>query len=122
MFHGSVMGKIITPINVVDEQRPSGHTRKKATYVVCTGKDGYGRNRHFCNMEMVAIGGVAYEAEKKLHKGDHVYVTFHAEAADGDGHFTFYVDSQRRANCSAADDDDEMTDEKFMESLPPIDF
>ena len=57
MFHGSVMGKIVTPINVSDEKRPSGNTRRRATYTVCTGKDGYGKNSHFCNMDMVAIGG-----------------------------------------------------------------
>ena len=121
MFHGSVMGKIVTPINVVDEKRPSGNTRRRATYTVCTGKDGYGKNSHFCNMDMVAIGGAAYEAEKKLHKGDHVYVVFHAEAADNDGHFTFYVDSQRRANC-ADNAEETMTDEEFEASLPPMDF
>ena len=44
MFHGSVMGKIVTPINVSDEKRPSGNTRRRATYTVCTGKDGYGKN------------------------------------------------------------------------------
>lgn len=72
-------------------------------------------------MDMVAIGGAAYEAEKKLHKGDHVYVVFHAEAADNDGHFTFYVDSQRRANC-ADNVEETMTDEEFEASLPPMDF
>ena len=121
MFHGSVMGKIVTPINVSDEKRPSGNTRRRATYTVCTGKDGYGKNSHFCNMDMVAIGGAAYEAEKKLHKGDHVYVVFHAEAADNDGHFTFYVDSQRRANC-ADTAEETMTDEEFEASLPPMEL
>lgn len=100
MFHGSTLGKIITLVNVVDEKRPSGCTRKKATYTICTGKDGYGKNSHFCNIDLVAIGGLAYEAEKKLSRGDYVYVTFRAEAEDNDRHFTFYVESQRRANVS----------------------
>ena len=51
MFHGSTLGKIITLVNVVDEKRPSGCTRKKATYTICTGKDGYGKNSHFCNID-----------------------------------------------------------------------
>lgn len=52
MFHGSTLGKIITLVNVVDEKRPSGCTRKKATYTICTGKDGYGKNGHFCNIDL----------------------------------------------------------------------
>lgn len=68
MFHGSVMGKIISPVEITNEERPSGCTRKKATYTLCTGKDGLGKNKHFCIMDMVAIGGVAHKAEKKLKK------------------------------------------------------
>ena len=49
-------------------------------------------------MDMVAIGGVAHKAEKKLKKGDHVYVVFHAEATDENGHFIFYVDEQTKMN------------------------
>jgi hypothetical protein len=98
MFHGSVIGKIISPVEITNEERPSGCTRKKATYTLCTGKDGLGKNKHFCIMDMVAIGGVAHKAEKKLKKGDHVYVVFHAEATDENGHFIFYVDEQTKMN------------------------
>lgn len=116
MIDASVVGKITSEVNISERETSKGFKLKQATYTVCTGKD----KGKWCSLEVTAIGKLATYAEKKLKRGDHVYLTLSGFGTGEMNQFIFTV--VRQARVAADMDTDEESIEDFEASLPPMEF
>lgn len=117
MIEASVVGKITSEVSISERETSKGFKLKQATYTVCTGKD----KGKWCSLEVTALGKLATYAEKRLKRGDHVYLTLSGLGTGEMNKFDFAITKQAKISAEF-EGEDEQSIEDFEASLPPMEF